>query len=88
MRSSGFAGTPSDGLAQLDAHRKLVSQYRTASDGNVAQTAEVATTPGQPFTLALGLGADAATAIRVGRASASTPVRFHLGRVPGRLARL
>jgi glucan 1,4-alpha-glucosidase len=71
--SSGFTGTPSDGLVQLDAHRRLVSQYRTASDGNVAQTAEVATTPGQPFTLALGFGADATAAVGVARASASTP---------------
>src|SRR5581483_221434 len=71
--SSGFAGTPSDGLAQLDAHRKLVSQYRTASDGNVVQTAEVAATPGQPFTLALGFGANAAAAVGVARASALTP---------------
>src|SRR5690242_12089944 len=77
--SSGFAGTPSDGLAQLDAHRKLVSQYRTASDGNVVQTAEVATTPGQPFTLALGFGADAAAAVGVARASASTPFGSILG---------
>jgi glucoamylase len=77
--TSGFAGTPSDGLAQLDAHRKLVSQYRTASDGNVTQTAEVNTTPGQPFTLALGFGADAATAIRVARASASGPFGSILG---------
>ena len=52
--SSGFADTPSDGLAQLDAHHRLVNQYRTASDGNVVQTAEVDSTPGQPFTLASG----------------------------------
>jgi glucoamylase len=71
--SSGFAGTPSDGLAQLDAHHRLVNQYQTASDGNVVQTAEVDTAPGQPFTLALGFGADAATAIDVARASASGP---------------
>ena len=53
--SSGFADTPSDGLAQLDAHHRLVNQYRTASDGNVVQTAEVDSTPGggpAPFTLA------------------------------------
>ena len=71
--SSGFAGTPSDGLAQLDAHHRLVNQYRTATDGNVVQTAEVDTTPGQPFTLALGFGADATAAIGVARASASGP---------------
>ena len=71
--SSGFADTPSDGLAQLDAHHRLVNQYRTASDGNVVQTAEVDSTPGQPFTLALGFGADATAAIGVARASASRP---------------
>ena len=52
--SSGFAGTPSDGLAQLDTHHQLVNDYRTAADGNVVQTAEINMTPGQPFTLALG----------------------------------
>jgi glucoamylase len=71
--SSGFAGTPSDGLAQLDTHHRLVNQYQTATDGNVVQTAEVDTAPGQPFTLALGFGADAAAAISVARASASSP---------------
>jgi hypothetical protein len=68
--SSGFAGTPSDGLSQLDAHHRLVNQYQTATNGNVVQTAEVDTAPGRPFTLALGFGADAAAAIGVARASA------------------
>jgi glucan 1,4-alpha-glucosidase len=77
--SSGFAGTPSDGLAQLDAHHRLVNQYRTATDGNVVQTAEVDTTPGQPFTLALGFGADATAAIGVARAGASRPFGQILG---------
>ena len=71
--SSGFAGTPSDGLSQLDAHHQLVNQYQTATDGNVVQTAEVDTAPGRPFTLALGFGADAAAAIGVARASATRP---------------
>jgi len=71
--SSGFAGTPSDGLSQLDAHHRLVNQYQTATDGNVVQTAEVDTAPGRPFTLALGFGADAAAAIGVARASATRP---------------
>ena len=71
--SSGFAGTPSDGLSQLDAHHQLVNQYQTAADGNVVQTAEVDTAPGRPFTLALGFGADAAAAIGVARASATRP---------------
>src|SRR5690349_300344 len=71
--SSGFAGTPSDGLNQLDAHHQLVNQYQTATNGNVVQTAEVDTAPGRPFTLALGFGADAAAAIGVARASATRP---------------
>ncbi len=71
--SSGFVGTPSDGLAQLDTDHRLVSDYQTAADGNVVQTAQVDATPGQPFTLALGFGADATAAIRAARASASAP---------------
>jgi glucan 1,4-alpha-glucosidase len=77
--ASGFAGTPSDGLAQLDARHRLVSQYQTATDGNVTQTAEVDARPGQPFTLALGFGADAATAIKVARASSVSPFGSMLG---------
>ena len=50
-----------------------MTQYQTATDGNVVQTAEVDTAPGQPFTLALGFGADAAAAIGVARASATRP---------------
>ena len=71
--STGFAGTASDGLAQLDADHRLVNQYQTAADGNVTATAELAVTPGQPFTLALGFGPDAGAAIGAARASASGP---------------
>jgi glucoamylase len=71
--SSGFAGTPSDGLAQLDTHHQLVSDYQSATDGNVVQTAEIDTTPGQPFTLALGFGPDAQSAISTASASATAP---------------
>jgi glucoamylase len=56
-----------------------VNQYQTATDGNVVQTAEVDTAPGQPFTLALGFGADAAAAIGVARASASSPFGSMMG---------
>ena len=48
--SAGFAGTPSDGLSQLDASHALTSQYQSADDGNVALTALVNATPGTPFT--------------------------------------
>ena len=52
--SSGFVGSADDGLSQLDAHHRLVDDYRSATDGNVVQTARVDMTPGRPFTLALG----------------------------------
>ena len=45
--SSGFVGTPGDGLNQLDSHHALVNDYRSATDGNVVQTALLDTTPGQ-----------------------------------------
>jgi glucoamylase len=71
--SSGFVGTPSDGLAQLDTDHQLVNDYSSATDGNVVQTAEIDTSPGQPFTLALGFGPDAQAAIGAAGASASAP---------------
>jgi glucoamylase len=57
--SSGFVGSSSDGLSQLDTHHLLVTRYRSATDGNVAQTARVDMTPGRPFTLALGFAPNA-----------------------------
>ena len=71
--SSGYAGTPSDGLQQLDAQHRLTAQYQSAADGNVVQTAEVNTAPGQPFTLALGFGPGAQSAIGAARASSAAP---------------
>ena len=68
--SNGFAGTLSDGLAQLDADHRLVHEYASATDGNVAQTALVNAKPGTPFTVALGFGRSARTAIRTARRSA------------------
>ena len=73
--SSGFVGTPSDGLNQLDAHYRLVKEYRAATDGNVVQTAEINMTPGLPFSLALGFGPGAQAAIRAAIASATAPFR-------------
>jgi glucoamylase len=68
--SNGFAGTPSDGLSQLDTSHRLVNGYRSATNGNVTQTALVDARPGQPFTLALGFGPGAQGAIRAARQSA------------------
>lgn len=69
--ANGFAGTGSDGLSQLDASRRLVKQYESATEGNVTQTALVNAKPGQPFTLALGFGPSAQAAIGAARHSAS-----------------
>jgi glucoamylase len=68
---SGYAGTASDGLTQLDTARAL-SGPATAPDGNVVQTAEVARDRAGSFTLALGYGRTAASAIATAGASAAT----------------
>ena len=69
--SSGYAGTASDGLAQLDADHAL-SGPKTALQGNVVQTAEVARAGDGSFTLALGYGTTAAAAISTAGSSART----------------
>jgi glucan 1,4-alpha-glucosidase len=68
-----------DGLSQLDAHHRLVDDYRSATDGNVVQTARVDMTPGWPFTLALGFAPDAPGAIAAARGSAAQPFARTLG---------
>ena len=77
--SSGFVGSADDGLSQLDAHHRLVDDYRSATDGNVVQTARVDMTPGRPFTLALGFAPDAAGAITAARDTAAQPFARTLG---------
>ncbi len=69
--SSGFVGTPSDGLDQLDTYHHLQYAYKSATDGNVVQTAEI-DDPAQPFTLALGFGPTAAAAIDTAQHSATS----------------
>jgi glucan 1,4-alpha-glucosidase len=63
--TSGFAGTASDGLAQLDNSHSLTQLFSDASNGNVVQTARVSA--GQhdddDVTFALGFGADQASAV-------------------------
>ncbi|WP_211357057.1 glucodextranase DOMON-like domain-containing protein [Nocardioides rubriscoriae] len=71
--SSGYAGTPSDGLAQLDADRTLRTTYDRATDGNVVQTGQVDVGRDGRFTLALGFGQSARSAIDVAGASARAP---------------
>jgi glucoamylase len=63
--SSGFAGTATDGLAQLDASHALTHVYSDAKLGNVVQTGRIAFGPraNGGFTLALGFGATQAAAV-------------------------
>jgi glucoamylase len=70
--SSGFVGTPSDGLRQLDSSHSLRPEYRSALAGNVVQTAQI-TRPTRPFTLALGFGPTAPAAIATAQHSAASP---------------
>jgi glucoamylase len=69
--SSGFVGTPSDGLAQLDTYHSLRTVYDSATDGNVVQTAKI-NDPTRPFTLALGFAPTASEAVATAQRSATT----------------
>ncbi|CAN5500636.1 glucodextranase DOMON-like domain-containing protein [soil metagenome] len=72
--SSGFVGTPSDGLTQLDAAHQL-TPTDSAVGGNVEQTAQI--DPGRrgDFSIALGFGTTQAAAVAGARASASADPR-------------
>jgi glucoamylase len=68
--SSGYAGTSSDGLTQLDANRQLTTTDEDAPGGNVVQTALVDTAHGKSVTLALGFGASQSAAVATAGRSA------------------
>ncbi len=70
--SSGYAGTASDGLVQLDTARHLSATYATAADGNVVQIAKVDARAKHPFTLALGFDTDQRGAVHEAGRTAST----------------
>ena len=70
--SSGFVGTESDGLVQLDTDRRLSTKYASATDGNVVQIAQVDARAYHPFTIALGFGTDQRQAVREAGRTAST----------------
>jgi glucoamylase len=78
----GAKNTGANDAAIDPATTALVSSDTKAPSGPFAARvtgAVLATTPGQPFTLALGFGADATAAVRVARASASTPFGSIMG---------
>lgn len=70
--SSGFVGTSSDGLTQLDATRGLSTTYATATQGNVVQTAQLDVRGQSPVTLALGFGTTQGAAVATAGASAGS----------------
>jgi glucoamylase len=72
--TSGFAGSQSDGLVQLDAAHALTSSFADAGPGNVVQTARVDARDGKAFVLALGFGATQSEA--VGEAEGSLAADF------------
>jgi glucan 1,4-alpha-glucosidase len=67
--SSGFVGTASDGLAELDATHTLAPTYTDATNGNVEQTAQIALGNNRAFTLALGFGTTQSQAVSTATAS-------------------
>lgn len=74
--TSGYAGTPSDGLVQLDTDRRISAPADSAPDGNVVQTAQLRPDRDGRFTLALGFGSTQAQAVgTAGRSAAADPGR-------------
>ncbi len=72
--TSGFAGSPSDGLVQLDASHALTTAYDDALGGNVVQTAQVALDRGGKTVIALGFGASQDEAVGAAEGSLARPL--------------
>ncbi|HLY34426.1 MAG TPA: glycoside hydrolase family 15 protein, partial [Jatrophihabitantaceae bacterium] len=72
--SSGFVGTASDGLTELDATHTLAPTYTDANGGNVEQTAQVVLDKHGETTLALGFGTTQAAAVATAGATLTTPL--------------
>ena len=69
--SSGFVGTPSDGLTELDASHTLSPAYSDATSGNVEQTAQVNLSRFDATTIALGFGTTQSAAVHTAAVSSS-----------------
>ena len=70
--ASGFVGTASDGLVQIDTSHRLTQTYSDALDGNVVQTARLQLPQGDgSLTLALGFGPDQSSAVASAEGSIS-----------------
>jgi glucoamylase len=71
-RSVGFVGV-SDGWRQIRNHGRLIDQYDTATDGNVALSAELAMGADGVSVLAVGFGRTSAEAAYHARTSSMSP---------------
>jgi glucoamylase len=67
---TGFAGTASDGLTELDNSGALTSTAPDASNGNVVQTVELAS---DTETVALGFGSTEGGALNAAQSASATP---------------
>ncbi len=67
--STGFAGSESDGIVQLDASHGLATTFPDARDGNVVATAQVALDDEGSAVLALGFGASQDEAVSAAHGS-------------------
>jgi glucoamylase len=73
--SSGFVGTPSDGLAELDSTHALSPTYTDATNGNVEQTARVNLGLSGATTIALGFGTTQSAAVHTAAVSSTQNYR-------------
>ncbi|MFC4907578.1 glucodextranase DOMON-like domain-containing protein [Actinomadura gamaensis] len=78
--SVGYAGTDSDGAAQLDAKHALTPAYTSAPNGNVVATARLPLDRNGQVTYALGFGRSASAALGTAGAAASRPFASTFGR--------
>lgn len=74
MVSNGFAGTPSDGLKQLDSTKSLSPVYSSATNGNTVQTVGIQRDATNSFTLGLGFGTSQQSAVSTVQATLSKSV--------------
>jgi glucoamylase len=72
--SSGFVGTASDGLSELDTFHALTPGHDNAIGGNVEQTTAIQLGRDSSATLALGFGTSQAAAVNTAGATARTPL--------------
>ncbi|HKE63186.1 MAG TPA: glucodextranase DOMON-like domain-containing protein [Micromonosporaceae bacterium] len=78
--SSGFVGTASDGLTELDAKHGVDPSYTEAVGGNVEQTARLTLDKHGATTLALGFGTTQAAAVATAGATVSKPFASLVGK--------